>query len=74
MVQHFMDYHGNTGNPTHDYMQIGNLGAWKHPLTGKEHIVARDHGFSTEVASAYKSANMAKGIEDRAAYNRNRGY
>jgi len=56
LVQKFIDYHGNTGNPPHDYRQIGNLGRWKHPLTGQDHIVARDHGFSSDVQHAYTTA------------------
>lgn len=58
LVQNFIEYHGNTGNPPHDYRQLGNLGKWKHPITGKEYIVARDSGFSGDVAEAYKKARQ----------------
>ena len=57
LVQKFIDYHGNTGNAPHDYRQQKNLGVWKHPVTGEEHIVARDHGFDHEVQGAYRDAN-----------------
>jgi len=56
LVQKFLDYHGNTGNSPADYRQQKNLGVWKHPVTGQEHIVARDHGFSNEVERAYRDA------------------
>lgn len=53
VVQKFTDYHGTTGNPTYDYMQRKNLGVWTHPVTGENHLVARDHGYSSEVQAAY---------------------
>jgi hypothetical protein len=56
LIQKFIDYHGNTGHSPADYGQQKNLGVWKHPVTGKEHIVARDHGFSNEVERAYRDA------------------
>jgi hypothetical protein len=55
LVQKFTDYHNNTGAPPHDYRSIKNMGVFHHP-DGPKHIVARDHGFSTEVANAYKNA------------------
>lgn len=58
LVQKFIDYHGNTGNSPSDYQQQKNLGVWKHPVTGEEHIVARDHGFSNEVEGAYRDARV----------------
>lgn len=56
LVQKFIYYHGNTGHPPHDYRQLANLGQWTHPLTGEKHIVARDHGYDTDVADAYTKA------------------
>ena len=56
LVQKFIDYHGNTGNAPHDYAQQKNLGVWKHPVTGEEHIVARDHGFDHDVEGSYRKA------------------
>lgn len=59
LVQKFLDYHRSTGNPPHDYRQLKNLGVFEHP-NGSRHIVARDHGFSTNVAQAYQNARMAQ--------------
>ena len=59
LVQRFNDYHDNTGHSPIDYHQKKNLGVFEHP-DGSNHIVARDHGFSTDVANAYQKANMAK--------------
>ncbi|MCK9369154.1 hypothetical protein M0R04_04305 [Candidatus Dojkabacteria bacterium] len=55
LVQKFADYHNNTGHPPNDYRQIKNMGVFHHP-DGSKHIVARDHGFNTDVASAYHDA------------------
>lgn len=59
LVQKFIDYHSNTGHPTYDYRQRKNLGVFEHP-DGSQHIVARDHGFDTEVADAYAKATKKK--------------
>lgn len=56
LVQKFQDFHDNYGHPPHDYRQKKNLGVWTHPVDGSKHIVARDHGFSSEVQSAYQNA------------------
>ena len=64
LVQKFLDHQINLGAPPHDYSQIQNMGIWKHPHTGEEHIVARDHGFSENVMKAYKNAH-GKLIETR---------
>ena len=58
LVQKFTDYHGNFAASPDDYRQLGNLGVWKHPHTGQEHIVARDHGYGGEVPEAYRNARM----------------
>lgn len=55
LVQKFLDYHNNSGAPPHDYIQMKNMGVFHHP-DGSKHIVARDHGFDTEVAHAYTNA------------------
>jgi hypothetical protein len=60
LVQKFIDYHGNTGNSPADYRQQKNLGVWKHPVDGSEHIVARDHGFNHEVEGAYRAAHKKR--------------
>lgn len=59
LVQKFQDFHTATGHPPHDYAQMKNMGVFEHP-DGSEHIVARDHGFSNEVASAYADARKRK--------------
>ena len=59
LLEKFMDYHGNTGHPSRDLEQIQNMGVWTHP-DGSKHIVARDHGFSNEVALAYQIAHKKK--------------
>lgn len=60
LVQKFLDYHGNTGNSPADYRQQKNLGVWKHPVDGTEHIVARDHGFDNAVQTAYQKAHKKR--------------
>jgi hypothetical protein len=55
LVQKFADFHRTTGNPHGDLRQKKNMGVWHHP-DGSKHIVARDHGYSTEVAGAYATA------------------
>ena len=64
LVQKFHDYHDMTGHPTHDLAQIKNMGVFEHPVTGEAHIVARDHGYGTEVMHAYSQARR----------NNNQGY
>lgn len=59
LVAKFHDYHGNTGNPPHDLGQKKNMGVFEHP-DGSHHIVARDHGYDTEVQHAYQKAWKAK--------------
>jgi hypothetical protein len=59
LVQKFQEYHGNTGHPTYDLQQIKNMGVFEHP-DGSKHIVARDHGYDTDVASAYTNAMKIK--------------
>lgn len=65
LVQKFLDHQGNFGAPPHDYQQLGNLGVWTHPHTGEQHIVARDHGFSSDVMKAYSSARKKMSERNR---------
>jgi hypothetical protein len=58
LVQKFMDYHDATGHPPYDNAQIENLGIFTHPITGKQSIVARDHGFSSAVSHEYSEARV----------------
>ena len=59
LVQMFSNYHRNSGNPHDDLRQKKNMGVWHHP-DGSKHIVARDHGYSSEVAKAYSRARKNK--------------
>ena len=63
LIKKFHAYHDETGNSPSDYHQLGNLGIWRHP-DGSSHIVARDHGFTNDVANAYKTARMKMYTED----------
>jgi hypothetical protein len=65
LVQKFLDHQNNYHAPPHDYRQKGNMGIWTHPHTGEQHIVARDHGFSDEVAAAYKEARKKSNRQNR---------
>lgn len=60
-VQKALDMCVNTGTHPADFHKQ-NLGIWKHPVTGKEHIVSSDAGFSVSVLGAYQKAraNMWK--------------
>jgi hypothetical protein len=66
LVEKFADYHNNTGNPPSDYRSLQNIGVFHHP-DGHKMIVARDHGFNTEVAHAYKQARQKKAHSENAA-------
>ena len=55
LVQKFLAHQRETNTPPHDYT-TNNLGVWTHPVTGEKHIVARDHGYSEEVAKGYRYA------------------
>ena len=67
LVQKFITYHGNTGAPPHDLRQLKNMGVWEHP-NGSKHIVARDHGFDTEVEHAYSNARKTQNQKYRDRY------
>ena len=60
LVMKFLDHQMNFAAPPHDYQQIRNLGVWTHPVTGEQHIVARDHGFNHEVQEHYRKAKLNK--------------
>lgn len=64
LVQKFQDYHGNTGHPTYDYQQLQNMGTFHHP-DGHKMIVARDHGFDTDVHEAYVNARATAAKRNR---------
>ena len=50
LTNSFIDYQNTWQSPPHD-LTLKNMGAFHH--AGKDHIVARDHGFSSEVRDAY---------------------
>lgn len=43
--------------------RLQNWGMWKHPVTGKEHPVLRDFGFSNEIAKLYSKARKNRGAK-----------
>ena len=59
LTQKFLDYYNMTGHMPHDLQQIKNMGVFTHP-NGTKYIVARDHGFSPDVAKAYQQAFMRR--------------
>jgi hypothetical protein len=60
LVQKFLDHQRNFAMPPNDYQQTGNMGIWTHPVTGKKHVVARDHGFTKLAQDAYHDARTTK--------------
>lgn len=64
LVQKFLHHQKEMGAAPHDYQQLGNMGIFEHP-DGSKHIVARDHGFDSDVSRAYQAArerqNKTKG-------------
>jgi len=46
------DFMHSTDNHPGD-LRLQNYGVWKHPVTGKEHPVIRDYGFSNNIAKLY---------------------
>ncbi|MGO9256067.1 MAG: hypothetical protein ACLQU1_07180 [Bryobacteraceae bacterium] len=63
LVRKFRDFHGSTGRPTYDYRQKRNLGVFEHP-DGSKHIVARDHGYDSQVERAYTQAARIHRAQD----------
>lgn len=54
-----MDFIHNTDNHPADLVR-GNWGIWRHPVTGKEHPVIRDYGFSKDISKLYHQASKNK--------------
>ena len=67
LVQKFLEHQYEYNSPPGDYRQMKNLGIFNHP-DGSQHIVARDHGFSDEVMSAYKAARISRYEKAREKY------
>lgn len=59
LVEHLKDFIHNTGQHPAD-LDKRNWGVWKHPVTGKEHPVIRDYGYSDEVGKLYQKARKNK--------------
>jgi hypothetical protein len=52
LVEQFKNYIFDTGSHPNDYDKR-NMGIFKHPITGKEHIVLRDFGADDNVLKQY---------------------
>ena len=59
LFQNTQDFMYSTDNHPGD-LRLENYGEWKHPVTGKEHAVIRDYGFSNTIAGLYAKANRKK--------------
>ena len=59
LVNNVLRYCAKTNTVPHDF-ERRNLGIWQHPVTGQEHIVASDAGFSFKVMLAYQAAQEAR--------------
>lgn len=57
LYQKTEDFMHSTGNHPGD-LRLQNYGVWKHPVTGKEHPVIRDYGFSNDISKLYKKARL----------------
>lgn len=52
LYENTSNFINDTGNHPGD-LRLQNYGVWKHPVTGKEHPVIRDYGFSNEISKLY---------------------
>jgi hypothetical protein len=59
LFQNTQDFMYSTDNHPGD-LRLQNYGVWKHPVTGKEHPVIRDYGYSNQIAGLYAKANRKK--------------
>lgn len=41
-------------------LSLRNYGIWKHPVTGKEHPVITDYGYSTQISKLYSRARQER--------------
>lgn len=53
------DFINDSGHHPGD-LRLQNMGVWKHPVTGEEHPVIRDYGFSNDIAKVYSKARRSK--------------
>lgn len=58
------DFMHSTGNHPGD-LRMQNMGVWKHPISGKEHPVIRDFGFSNDIAKLYTTAHRNRAKQTR---------
>jgi hypothetical protein len=70
MYENVTDFIHNSDNHPGD-LRKQNWGMWKHPITGKEHPVIRDYGYSNTISKLYTKArrNMANIIKIKIAGN-----
>lgn len=59
LFENTQDFVYGTDNHPADF-RLQNWGVWKHPVTGKEHPVIRDYGYSNHVAKLYTTARRNK--------------
>jgi len=59
LYENTQDFIQTTGNHPGD-LRLQNMGVWKHPVTGKEHPVIRDFGYSHEIDKLYTKARKNK--------------
>jgi hypothetical protein len=57
LYEHMQDFIQTTGNHPVD-LRLQNMGVWKHPVSGKEHPVVRDYGYSNDIAKLYTKGRM----------------
>jgi hypothetical protein len=57
LYQNTQDFIYNTGNHPVD-LRLQSMGVWRHPVTGKEHPVIRDYGYSNDIAKLYSKGGQ----------------
>lgn len=57
LTENVKNFMFDTGTDPRD-LHKGNLGIWKHPITGKEHVVISDYGYDDETDKAYNDARI----------------
>jgi len=58
-AQNVLSYMADSGTHPGDFF-IGNLGEWKHPVTGQSHLVIRDAGGSSDILNLYLEARKRR--------------
>ena len=57
LVKKMQNFVAQSGNHPGD-LSTGNMGIWKHPHTGEQHVVIQDYGFGHEVPKLYQQARI----------------